>query len=275
LCAHYHVSLDNLFHLNNNSFVFTGELADKEGFGIDQYLEFLLKALNYFNSFEQRELYYIAKDTFVFHSFGFHELMAFKIFFWMKTIYEYPFTNKDVFTMETIKEKVDKMASKLTEAYNKVPSVEIWTEDSIYTTIRQIDYYRQSGNFPSDDHAIKVYRSLLDMIDHIEKQAEAGRKFEPGGRPSSAGASYRFFVNEFLLGDNCSMVTLDDTKIVYLNHSLLNVLMTRDPVFTEYTFQYAQKIMRKSTLMSNAGEKERTKFFNTMREKVIQRMKQA
>ena len=31
--------------------------------------------------------------------------------------------------------------------------------------------------------------------------------------------------------------------------------------------------MRKSTLMSNAGEKERTKFFNTLRERVESRIK--
>jgi len=112
------------------------------------------------------------------------------------------------------------------------------------------------------------------MINHIEKQAEAGYKFPAGGKSSVAGAPYRFFVNEFFLGDNCNMAVLDNTKVAYLNHSLLNVLMTRDPVFTEYTYQYAQKIMRKSTLMSNAGEKERTRFFNTMRDKVHARMKQ-
>jgi hypothetical protein len=154
----------------------------------------------------------------------------------MKTIYEYQFTNKDVFIMETLQEKAYKIASKMTEAYNKLHSVEIWTEDSINATIRQIDYYRQSRVFPSDDHAIKVYKSLLDMIDHIERQAEAGCKFEPGGKPSTGGAPYRFFMNEFLIGDNCNMIILDDTKIVYLNHALLNMLMTRDPVFTEFTF---------------------------------------
>lgn len=273
LCAHYHVSLDKLFHLNNNSYLFTGQLTDRDSFGVDQFLDFLLKQLNYFNTFEHRELYYISKDIFIFHSFGFHELTAFKLFFWMKTIYEYPFKSNDMFVMESVQEAVYKVASKLTEAYNKLPSVEIWTEDSINATLRQIEYYRQSAVFPTEGHAMKVYESLLAMIDHIEKQADAGFKFAVGGKPSATCAPYRFFMNEFLLGDNCNMVVLDDTKVVYINHSLLNVLMTRDPVFTEYTYQYAQKIMRKSTLMSNAGEKERTKFFNTMRENVTRRMK--
>ena len=159
LCAHFQVSLDKIFHLNNNSFLFSGQLTDKDSFGVDLFFENLLNQLNYFNTFERRELYYISKDIFIFHCFGFHELTAFKIFFWMKTIYEYPFKYADIFVMETLQETAYKMASKLTEAYNKVPSVEIWTEDSINSTIRQIEYYRQSKVFPSDDHVMKVYNS--------------------------------------------------------------------------------------------------------------------
>ena len=42
---------------------------------------------------------------------------------------------------------------------------------------RQIDYYRQSKIFPSDEYAITVYKNLLDMVNHIERQVEAGCKF--------------------------------------------------------------------------------------------------
>ena len=80
LCAHYHISLDQLFHLDNDSILFSGPLATKENFGIDKYLGHLLAQLNYFNSFENRELIYQGKDLFLFHCFGLHELAAFKIF---------------------------------------------------------------------------------------------------------------------------------------------------------------------------------------------------
>ena len=66
---------------------------------------------------------------------------------------------------------------------------------------------------------------------------------------------------------------LNNTKVVYINHSVLNIIMTKDPVFTEYTYQHLQNIMRKSTLMSYVGEKERRKFFNAMREKIEYRIK--
>src|SRR5664279_5523248 len=65
LCEHYQLSLDQLFHLNNESFLFTGPLVNKDNFGIEMYLEHLLKQLNYFNSFERRELFYLSKDLYI------------------------------------------------------------------------------------------------------------------------------------------------------------------------------------------------------------------
>jgi hypothetical protein len=273
LCAHYRISLDQLFHLNNNSFLFSGPLINKDNFGIEMYLEHLLNQLNYFNSFEQRELYYISKDIFIFHCFGFHELTVFKIFFWMKTVLQYPMEGKDIQVLETVREKVFMLTKKMIEAYTKLPSLEIWNDNSIDATIRQIDYYRQSKILPSDQFALDIYKNLYEMIEHVERQAEAGCKFAINSKPTPASATYKFYVNEFMLGDNCNLAILNNTKVVYINHSVLNIIMTKDPVFTEYTYQHAQNLIRRSTLMSYVGEKERRKFFNGLREKIESRIK--
>ncbi len=272
LCSKYHISMDQLFHLKNDSFLFSGPLSNNSNFGIESYLEYLLAQLNYFNSFEHRELYFNAKD-FIFHWIGFHELSVFKIFFWMKTILQYPIEGKEILLMDTIRESVMKITSKLSEAFNKVPLLEIWHDDSINATLRQVDYYRQSKIFPSDDYALAIYRNILEMIDHIEKQAEAGCKFPIGGKPNAASPSYKFYLNEFILGDNCNLAVLNNSKVVYLNHSVLNIIMTKDPVFTEYIYQHFQNIMRKSTLMSQVGEKDRRRFFNNLRERVESRIR--
>jgi hypothetical protein len=273
LCSHYNVSLDQLFHLNNSSFLFSGPLTNNENFGIESYLEYLLSLVNYFNSFEQRELIYNGKDMFLFHCFGFHELTVFKVFFWMKTILQYPLEGKEIAIIETIRQSIFKITARMSEAFNKLPLTEIWHDDSLNATLRQIDYYRESKIFPTDKFALDVYKNMLDMVNHIEKQAEAGCKFPVGGKPSAASPSYKFYMNEFILGDNCNLAILNHSKVVYINHSVLNIIMTRDPVFTEYIYMHLQNMMRKSTLMSMVGEKQRTKFFNTMREKIENRIR--
>ncbi len=57
------------------------------------------------------------------------------------------------------------------------------------------------------------------------------------------------------------MAVLNNSKMVYLNHSVLNIVMTKDPVFTEYIYQHLQNIMRKSTLMSLMRRKGKNKIF--------------
>jgi hypothetical protein len=111
------------------------------------------------------------------------------------------------------------------------------------------------------------------MIDHIEKQAEAGCKFSVNSKATPASQPYRFYVNEFIIGDNCNLAILNNMKVVYINHSVLNIIMTKDPVFAEYIYQHAQNIIRRSTLMSYVGEKERRKFFNGMHDSINLRMK--
>jgi hypothetical protein len=272
LCTHYRVSLDQLLHLNNESYLFSGHLTNNDNFGIESYLEHLLQLVNDFNSFEHRELWYNGKDLFIFHCFGFPDLTVFKILFWMKSILQYPIEGKEIATLGA-RESISKITAKMSEAFNKLPLTEIWHDDSVNATLRQVDYYRQSRIFPSEEYALNVYREMLEMVDHIEKQAEAGCKFPVGGKPNASSVPYRFYYNEFILGDNCNLALLNNSKTVYINHSVLSIIGTKDPVFTEYIFNHLQNIMRKSTLMSQVGEKERRKYFNSLREKIESRIK--
>ena len=122
---------------------------------------------------------------------------------------------------------------------------------------------------------VGLHDCLLMMINHIERQAEAGCKFSLDGLPAYNRAAYKLYINEFILGDNTNLAVLNDSKVAYINHSVLNIIWTRDPEFTEYTYQHIQNIIRKSTLVSDVAEKERNRFFNTMREKIENRRKAA
>jgi hypothetical protein len=62
LCSHFKVSLDQLFHLNSESIIFTGRSTDIVHYSLDQYLENnILGQLKYINSFAKRELMYMNK----------------------------------------------------------------------------------------------------------------------------------------------------------------------------------------------------------------------
>jgi hypothetical protein len=221
------------------------------------------------NSFPQKEMLYQNKDIPIFYHFIFPELAAFKSFFWMRSVLNYPeYAGKQFNISEQMNEGVQKTGQKLAEAYSLLPSQEIWNIESINSTIRQIEYYKDTRVFTSRDDVMVLYECLERTMDYIQRQAEAGCKISPDGKYINRQVTYKMYVNEFILGDNTIMALLGDAKVVYINHSVINFMLTKDPSFCEYTYQHFQNIIKKSTLISAVGEKERSRFFNVIKEKI-------
>ena len=268
LCSHFHVSLDQLLHLDTDSIIFSGRFANNTDFDFHAYLLDILRLLKYINSFERKEILFMSKDIPLFHNFHYPQLTAFKSFFFMKTILQYPGYSKKRFLSDEFTPAIGETCAKIIDAYNNVPSQEIWNFESIHASIRQIEYYKDTKTFASDEDLEKVYECLHKSIDHIEAQVELGCKFAVHEQHAVKRASLRFYINEIVLGDNTYLANLNDSRMVLINHSVLNTIRTRDRYFTESTNEHFQNIIRKSTQISGVGEKERRKFFNVLHEKI-------
>jgi hypothetical protein len=268
LCVRFNISLDQLLHLNSESLVFSGKLAEPENFNFESYLQDFLRQHEIINSFEQKELLILPKDIPVYHYYNFPELAAFKYFFWMKTILCYPDYHKTVFNPSNMAENLMKTGEKILATYNKIPSTEIWNVENINTTLRQIEYYRESNVFASKEDVLQIYDCLEKLVDHVELQAEAGYKINQPGNGSGHGALLNIYINDFILGDNTYLPILNGKKMVFLVHTFLNYINTKDAAFAEYTYKHFQHILHKSTLISVVGEKERRKFFNRIRQNI-------
>src|SRR5688572_7022824 len=95
LSTHFKISLDELMKINAGSYLFQGNLLNHKTYGGEAHYKSMVQILSYFNSFKQKEFYYLCKDVPIFYHFLSREIAAFKHFFWMKTIFEFPeFINK-------------------------------------------------------------------------------------------------------------------------------------------------------------------------------------
>ena len=267
LCIHFKISLDQFLHLNSESIIFSGKLADPQTFNFELYLEEILHQMTMINSFEQREILILPKDLTVYHYYNFPELAAFKYFFWMKTILRYPQYRKTQFQASEMGTNIMETGEKILAEYNKVSTTEIWNVENINTTLRQIEYYKESNVFSSKDDILTIYDSLERLIDFVELQAENGYKINQSGK-GTKGAQLNVYMNDFILGDNTYMPVINGKKIVFQTHSFLNIMHTKDVGFAEYTYNHFQNILQKSTLISVVGEKERRRFFNRIRENI-------
>ncbi|MFI5133844.1 MAG: helix-turn-helix domain-containing protein, partial [Chitinophagales bacterium] len=62
ICEHYHVSLDQVLQLQNDTVVFHASTINHPVFSFPDYLKGYLQQLKYLNSFKERQLLYLCKD---------------------------------------------------------------------------------------------------------------------------------------------------------------------------------------------------------------------
>lgn len=278
LCQQYKLSLDHLFNLQSDTYIFRGTLPATGSAGINftNWLEMVLAQLQYMNSFKERHMYYLMKDIPPYVHFMFPELAAFKCYFWMKSILHDEQLKGVKFSLRDKRyDQYKSWSAKVINEYLMLPGTEIWNVESLNSTLNQIDFYVQAGAFAQQEDIFVLYDRVEAMINHLEKQAECGYKSEVGQKPLAGAAEYRLFVNELILGDNTILVELDGKRVTYLNHSVLNVLTTRDERFNEAMFANLESLIKKSALISVVGEKERTKFFNRLRDHIRLRVSAA
>lgn len=273
LATHYKISLDSFLHLQSDSIIFWGKNIDRLSFDFENYLQGIVRQLEYFITSKQKEMFFLNKDIPIFHHFMYPELAAFKCYFWSRYDLDYPKFNKSQFLIEDYIDIFNKTGKRISELYLQIPSVEIWNLDCINTTIRQIEYYTETRIFKSQQDIETVYDCLEKLVDHIENQVEYGYKFPPGNPEQANKVKYSVYINDFILGDNTIAVELDGEKMVFLNHNVINYIMTKNKEFINYTFETFKILLKKSMLISEISERDRQLFFHTLRERIHEKRK--
>lgn len=269
ICSHYHLSLDTLLQLNTETVLFDAPGMNGAPAEFVDYLKGMLRQFKYFNSFKNREAHYLCKDSTLWNFYLFPELAAFKTFFWSKTINNQASLSQKIFSVEEFpyKDCFD-LGQLVLREYNLIPCVELWNLESMQSTINQISYYKEAGNFKTTHDLELVIVSFHQMIDHLQLQAEKGVKFMPGDTEVSYRAPIQFYVNELILGNNTMVINLDGQNLSMVTYSVLQYLFTKDPRFSAKVMNSFDTLLSRSTLISKTGERDRNRFFNALRQKV-------
>ncbi|HYF33227.1 MAG TPA: hypothetical protein VD993_19010 [Chitinophagaceae bacterium] len=268
LSVHYRISIDELMHIHTAAFLFQGNLLNSKDFGGEDHFRSMVQILSHFNSFKNKEFYYLCKDVPIFYHFLSRDIAAFKYFFWMKTIFDFPGFANQSFSFDAYPADVSDTGEKILEIYNQIPSVEFWNVENINIGIRQVEFYRDSRMFDSDRDALRIYEAWEKVIDHLKSQAELGYKYKYGDAGKIPISPLKVYFNEVILGDNSMMAILDGAKSALMPHTVINYMVTRDVSFCENMYGYIQRLARRSTLISEVSEKERSKFFRILKERI-------
>jgi hypothetical protein len=258
-------------NIETGAFQFQGNLLNPKTYRYDAYLTNMMNLLALFNSYKEKEFFYLCKDTPIFHYFNSRAIASFKFYFWMSTLIFFPeYKNRKV-SFEDYPDEMFELGKKILGLYNQMDSVEVWNIESWNSTFHQIDYYLDSQLFTSDNDVLKLYDEMGRVLRHLEEQARFGYKFNMDDPEKKPMGKFRMYFNETVIQDNSMMITLDNSKMAFLPHTSINYMMTRDMRYCDNYHNYVQNLMRRSTLISEVSEKERSRFFRRMRERLEKR----
>ncbi|MBK5277427.1 MAG: helix-turn-helix transcriptional regulator [Bacteroidia bacterium] len=259
LCDRFGVSLDALLSPVTNTSLFHHR-ALSTSYTLEQWLNSVGSNLEYVNGFKTKEMLFAARDMPIFHNFRIPEISTFKMFFWLKTVIKDPQYAGQLFQEEVISVPLLQAGNKLWKLYATVPSVEIWSDEAINETIKQIEFYHECRFFANPKQAGMLCDRLIELINLIKNEAAEGKK--------TGGAMFGLYENEIIIANNTILARMDNMRIVFINYNLLNLLTTHQDTFCDKTEKYLINLTKNSTLISTSAEKERNKFFNKMKERI-------
>ncbi|TNE26933.1 MAG: hypothetical protein EP346_13495 [Bacteroidetes bacterium] len=230
---------------------------------MEGYLTRLLHNLRMISKQPTAKVVYCSQDIPIFHNIRLEELGKFKLFYWMRSIINVEEFLSQKFSKDVIPEHLMQLCAEIYSEYEKIASVELWSESTVNSTLRQVQYYWESGLFETDDDFLSVIQNLRTLIQQIEESASLGKKTS-----SENSASYELYISEIELTTNCALVEMENQNAVFLGHHTFNMLETTHGVYTEQTQQWFKNMVGKATLVSSVGEKYRYQFFHGVHRKI-------
>lgn len=282
LSLNYDFSVDEFLEGSAKRVSFNFQPINEDTFTFTQYLSYIKNMMKLVYEARERQMLYIANDIPFFHLLSAPTIASFKLFFWQKTILDYSDFSQRKFELNLKDDSINEISRLTRHYYLHIPSIEIYSPETINTTLKQIYYYFESGHFSKPTIALQLLDDLEGLVDHLRMQCEQGFKFNPNKDgfvpsledvPYTTDKNYKVYHNEVLFTDATILVQLDDQRWSYLTNNGLNVLSTRDDRFYQDNFKSFEILTKRSTLISGSSEKERSKVFNNYQVAISQTRK--
>jgi hypothetical protein len=265
LAKHYKISLNKLFEVGDTNTILTNlspPIHNKEG--LETWLNQSYNSVFPLTKLKSSSIIYSAKDIPLFHTLKDSYLSRYKIYVWLKDVDTDMTKNKITFDdfINTIPDSLLESAFKLGEVYKDINITEIWNNTTINGSLQQVLYYFEAGML-SKDLALLICDDIDDVITHVEEQA-----IKQSLIGSKNKSSYQLYVNDIHTMSNTIMVKTPVQKVFFTPFTVISYFKIEHQPTCELMFEFFEKQMSISKLLVNAGEKDRSLFFNRMHQKI-------
>lgn len=265
LARHYKMSLNQLFEVGNpNTIVADLSPPIHDIKGLELWLNQSYNSVYPLTKLKSASIIYSAKDIPLFHTLKDSFLSRYKMYVWLKDVDPKMTKNKLTFDdfIKDIPNSLLEIAFKLGQIYKDINITEIWNNTTINGSLQQVLYYFESGAL-SKELALIICNDIEDVVRLIEKQA-----IQQSLIGSENKAIYNLYINDIHTMSNTIMVKTPYQKVFFTPFTVISYFKIEHQPTCELMHEFFEKQMSISKLLVNAGEKDRSLFFNRMIQKI-------
>ena len=261
LSARFKISVDSIISPSSDIALFQYRAVDKNNFTFKEWLKTIDENLSFLRNFPKAELWYFAKDIPVFYYFNSPLLSAFKMYFWMSSVLRHDEYRNRKFSTSSVPNELTALGRKIYDQYTSIRRTEIWSEETLNVTLRQIEFYNDCGFFEEEFYGKQLCDEYSALLSNIRLWAEVGYK-------DKKESTFDLYKNDLLIADNTILFKMGEKRMVFFPYNTLNILSTTHEAFCQQADDYLMNLVSKSDKISTSGEKQRNTFFNQMDEKI-------
>jgi hypothetical protein len=262
LCKHFHISIDSLMGVRDNrqfDCIYRPISLSRP----DEYSNYMFALsgnMEKLKASHDSSILMSAMDIPVFHLISQKELVCFKVFTWFQSVYNHEYSLDD-FMKEFDTPEITGYYRQICSSYELIPSAEIWTENTVNTTLRLINYYVDICLFSNKELPLLLCEQILNILSKLQKWTETGKKGE-------CETGFQLYVSEMELENTSILMKQPGTVNCVVKLFTINSFNVFDKDFCTETESWLTRLSQRSALLCGNSEKERIKFFNAQRQKV-------
>jgi hypothetical protein len=237
------------------------------------YLKTLQENVTAFAQTDGLRVWFSSPSLPFFHHMHFRELALFKLFAYARINWQLSYTENLVFHPDTFPEKFlyEQYMQPIIALYSQLPTTEFCSDDLYYHTLRQIQYFSDSGQITDTTVISVLMEQLANLCDHQQEMAKQGKKWVHGSKkqPETAQCGkLDLYYNEISPTTISLLLESPSAKGVFTVLDDPNFMYSDNPYLYEYTLAWMHKLRVKCVRISEDAERERRIYFNRIREQI-------
>ncbi|WP_124981515.1 helix-turn-helix domain-containing protein [Nonlabens xiamenensis] len=265
LAKHFKLSLNKLYEVGEQNSI----LADvsppiQDVDGLEAYFRNSLEQLQPLTKLSSSSITYSAKDIPLFYTLSDSHLTKYKCYVWLKFLDDDGKMSKMSFQefTEQAPTSLFESARALGDVYNNIDIIEFWNDNTINGNLQQVFYFYEAGLL-SREMALTICEDLRQIIHRVERQS-----IEQSITGTQNQTQYLLYKSDLLTMSNTVMIKTKNQKLFFCPFTVLTYLKVEHIPTCERLDKFFAKQMKNSKLLINAGERDRTQFFNKMHLKI-------